>query len=143
MQRRRFGKGAAALAAGIALLAFALGAVPLLGAAQGEGEGEGAVRDVVVEMSNFAFSPSEIVVAPGERIRFLIKNPSSGYHTFTVAHSKAELDKPLVDADAPPRQDQVVEMTMPSEEITLYLVCLPHESLGMVGSIVVSAAAAR
>lgn len=140
---RNAGQTAAVSAAGIALAVFALWAAPLLVAAQGEGAGGAPVRDVVVEMSNFAFSPSEIVVAPGERIRFLIKNPSSGYHTFTVARSQQDLDDPLVDADAPPRQDLAVEMTMPSEEITLYLVCLPHESLGMVGSIVVSAAAAR
>jgi len=100
---------------------------------------ESAQGEVTVTALNFAFEPSTVVVKAGEKIRFQVKNPSSGYHTFTVYRSSKDRENALVDADVPPRQDQVIELEMPDEEITLYLVCLPHESLGMVGSIVVKA----
>lgn len=105
--------------------------------AESEEAGEDS-NDVVVTMENFAFKPERYVVMPGEKIRFQVKNPSTGYHTFTIMRSSEDRDNPLVDADAPPGEDQVIELTMPEEETTLFLVCVPHEFLGMVGEIVVT-----
>ncbi len=102
-------------------------------------KGDGDIQEVVVTMENFAFKPESYVVTAGEKIRFVVKNPSRGFHTFTVMRSAEDRESPLVDLDAPPGQDQVVELEMPSEETTLFLVCVPHEFLGMVGEIVVSA----
>jgi plastocyanin len=85
---------------------------------------------------NLIFSPNVIQVSPGEKVKFLVRNTASFFHTFTVATStnKSEI---LLDVPLNGGESGSIEMTMPEEAGELYIFCRPHEGLGMVGSITV------
>jgi len=85
---------------------------------------------------NLTFSPNVIEVSPGEKVRFLVRNTASFFHTFTIATStnKSEI---LLDVPLNGGESTSIEMTMPEEAGELYIFCRPHEGLGMVGSITV------
>lgn len=93
-------------------------------------------REIIVETHNFYFEPEVINVEPGEEIKFTVKNPSSAFHTFTVYHSRTEREEAVVDISLSAGEEKSVTVTMPDEEQELYLVCLPHEGVEMIGSII-------
>jgi len=94
-------------------------------------------RTIEVELKNFEFDPAEIRVKPGAEIEFVLDNPSSAYHTFTVYQAPDDRDQPLVDVSLSAGEQKTVTVTMPEEDTELYLVCLPHEEIEMTGSIIV------
>lgn|GEM_PF-606018 len=94
-------------------------------------------REIVVDMLNFYFEPSEIQVEPGEEVTFIVNNPSTAFHTFTIYHSRTDRTDPIVNISLSGGGQEQVTVTMPEEEKTLYLVCLPHEGIDMVGSVIV------
>ncbi|MGM0415144.1 MAG: DUF3179 domain-containing (seleno)protein [Bacillota bacterium] len=94
-------------------------------------------REIVVDMLNFYFEPSEIQVEPGEEVSFIVNNPSNAFHTFTIYHSRTDRAEPIVNISLSGGEKEQVTVTMPVEEKTLYLVCLPHEGIDMVGSIII------
>lgn len=89
--------------------------------------------------ANLTFSPNVIQASPGEKLKFLVQNTASFFHTFTVATStsKGEI---LADLSLNGGETKSIEITMPEEEGELYIFCRPHEGLGMVGSITVAVA---
>ena len=94
-------------------------------------------REIVVDMLNFYFEPSEIKVEPGEEVTFNVNNPSTAFHTFTIYHSRTDRTDPIVNISLSGGGKEQITVTMPEEEKVLYLVCLPHEGIDMVGSIIV------
>jgi len=113
-------------------------------AAQEEEEAEEELRVIEVEMRDFYFEPDEIKVESGEEVEFKITNPSETPHTFTVYYSEEKQeeyeekqDEPLVDISLDPGEEETVTVEMPDEEQELNLVCIPHENMDMVGTIIV------
>ena len=94
-------------------------------------------REIVVDMLNYYFEPSEIQVEPGEEVTFIVNNPSTAYHTFTIYHSKTDRAEPIVNISLSGGEKEEVTVRMPEEEKLLYLVCLPHEGIDMIGSVIV------
>lgn len=100
---------------------------------------EAEIRVIEVDMQNFYFDPEVIKVDPGEEVTFAVRNPSSAFHTFTIYHSPTEREEALVNISMGGNTEEPVEVTvtMPEEEKVLYLVCLPHEGIDMVGQVIV------
>jgi plastocyanin len=70
-------------------MGIVLGALALLAAACGGG-GEAATPDengrVVIELSEFQFSPNEITVTAGQEVTFVLRNVGEKEHEFMVGH---------------------------------------------------------
>ena len=98
---------------------------------------EEKIRVIKVDTLNFVFEPEIIKVNPGEKVQFVISNPSSAFHTFTIYHSKSERKNPIVNISLSSGDEKTKTVTMPNEEKILYLVCLPHEGIDMIGQVIV------
>ncbi len=90
-------------------------------------------REIVVQGSEYSFSPSEIKASPGEKIRLTFKNIGKLPHTYTV--SELNLNTGTVS----PGQSKSVDFTAPSSSATFQSFCaVPgHKESGMVGKLVV------
>ncbi|MCZ6535031.1 MAG: plastocyanin/azurin family copper-binding protein [Chloroflexi bacterium] len=92
------------------------------------------VREITVTTEDFFFDPSGINLTPGEKVKFTVTNPTSEFHTFTIALTSGKdqilLDLPLIGGET-----QSAEFTVPPGSDSLYLFCIPHESIGMTGSV--------
>ncbi len=88
----------------------------------------------VVTSQRLIFEPRNINVNPGETIFFLIENPSTVFHTFTIAISTGK-DEILVDISVAPVAVETATVTFPDVPATLYLFCRPHEATGMIGQV--------
>lgn len=95
------------------------------------------IKVIEVDTLNFVFDPEIIRLNPGEKVKFIVSNPSSAFHTFTIYHSKSERKNPIVNISLSSGDEKTETVTMPDEEKILYLVCLPHEGIGMVGQVIV------
>ena len=71
------------LAAALALVAGAAGALVAVWPA-GSRAGGGEARTVVVTMHHSRFQPAEVRVAPGERVRFVLRNSDPIDHEFIL-----------------------------------------------------------
>lgn len=95
------------------------------------------IKFIKVDTLNFVFDPEIIRLNPGEKVKFIVSNPSSAFHTFTIYHSKSERKNPLVNISLSSGDEKTETLTMPDQDKILYLVCLPHEGIGMVGQVIV------
>ena len=95
------------------------------------------IKVIEVDTLNFVFDPEIIRLNPGEKVKFVVSNPSSAFHTFTIYHSKSERKNPIVNISLSSGDEKTETVTMPDQEKILYLVCLPHEGIGMVGQVIV------
>ena len=70
----------------LAVVLVAVGAAAALAAvaAAGPGAGGGTDRTVVVTMHHSRFQPAEVRVAPGERVRFVLRNSDPIDHEFIL-----------------------------------------------------------
>ena len=109
----------------------------LLGAGEDEhhNEGEepiGTVVEVKLQdpgvSGSYAFDPSELVFSVGETIAFKLTSEAE-FHTFTV-------DRLGIDVSVIGREEAALTFTF-HESGTFQLICIPHETLGMVGTITV------
>jgi plastocyanin len=98
---------------------------------------EEQIRVIKVDTLNFVFEPEIIKVNPGEKVKFVVNNPSSAFHTFTIYHSKSERQNPIVNISISSGEEKTETVIMPNEEKILYLVCLPHEGIDMIGQVIV------
>ena len=98
---------------------------------------EEKIKVIEVDTLNFVFNPEIIRLNPGEKVKFIVSNPSSAFHTFTIYHSKSERKNPIVNISLSSGDEKTETVTMPDQEKILYLVCLPHEGIGMVGQVIV------
>jgi plastocyanin len=76
----------------------------------------------------YAFDPSEMTFNVGDTIEFTI-SAESEYHTFTV-------DELGIDAEADGGDSTTFSFTF-NEAGSFALICIPHEALGMTGTITV------
>ncbi len=90
-------------------------------------------RDVTVTLSEYAFTPREITVRPGERIRFVLINAGRLDHEFES--DEAGIEEVVV----PPGATRRITWAAPRSPGQYRLVCdLPgHAERGMTGKIVV------
>lgn len=95
------------------------------------------IKVIEVDTLNFVFNPEIIRLNPGEKVKFIVRNPSSAFHTLTIYHSKSERKNPIVNISLSSGDEKTETVTMPDQEKILYLVCLPHEGIGMVGQVIV------
>ncbi len=95
------------------------------------------IKVIEVDTLNFVFEPAIIRLNPGEKVKLIVNNPSSAFHTFTIYHSKSERKNPIVNISLSSGDKKTEIVTMPDQEKILYLVCLPHEGIGMVGQVIV------
>ncbi|MEX2541625.1 MAG: plastocyanin/azurin family copper-binding protein [Trueperaceae bacterium] len=118
------------------------GMLLVLGAAIGqEGAGEGEVVEVrmVTEGSSFYFDPVGLLVEPGTTVRFINE---SGQHTATAycegngKSNRIPEGAECWDSGMLVEEGATFEVTLTEEGVYDYF-CLPHESLGMVGRIIV------
>lgn len=95
------------------------------------------IKVIEVDTLNFVFEPEIIRLDPGEKVKFIVSNSSSAFHTFTIYHSKSERKNPIVNISLSSGDEKTETVTMLDEEKIIYLVCLPHEGIGMVGQVIV------
>lgn len=119
-----------------------MGMLLALGVALGqEGAGEGEVVEIrlVTDGSAFYFDPTGLRVEPGTTVRFINE---SGQHTATAyceENGKANRipeGAECWDSGMLVEEGATFEVTLTEEGVYDYF-CLPHESLGMVGRIIV------
>lgn len=103
---------------------------------------EETVREIHVEVRNFSFVPDVINVTPGEKVRFVVRNTSNAYHTFTLALSPQNRESPLADLALQAGQTGSASVIIPSNATGLYLFCRPHELVPMIAKVSVSGQAA-
>jgi plastocyanin len=95
----------------------------------------GEAREIDVIARSMEYEPGTdepITIQQGETVRFVVTSPDI-YHTFTVATDKSKQNV-LFNLDVFPGKpvEQVWTFDQPG---SYYLYCIPHEALGMVGSI--------
>ena len=122
---------AIALLAAIGLLAAACGSsdtpttTPTATPTPTSPPGSSGVREITVTTENYFFGPSVVDLTPGEKVKFTVTNPTSEFHTFTIALSSGKdqilLDLPLIGGET-----QSAEFTVPTGSACLYLLCIPH-----------------
>ena len=78
----------------------------------------------------YMFDPSELTFSVGETVTFTLSSETE-FHTFTVTDDAIEID---VDMDS--GTTQTFSFTF-DQAGTFELICIPHERLGMVGTITV------
>lgn len=101
-------------------------------AEKGAEEAKPSARVIEIIARNFEFEPDVIRVQVGETIKFVVTSEDI-YHTFTVKASK-DAEEDMFNLDVYPGQPVSGEFTF-TEAGALYLYCIPHEGLGMVGEI--------
>jgi plastocyanin len=92
---------------------------------------------VEVETLNLEFVGERWKFAPGETIRWVVHNPSSAFHTFTIFPSPRDRNA-LVNIGLSPGQSGEAVLAVPDEPSELCVACLPHDAVNMVGSIQIS-----
>lgn len=105
---------------------------------QQEDEGQQVDREIDVVARNYRFEPGTnqpIQIQAGQTVRFNLSSPDV-YHTFTIKRSEDASER-LFSLDVYPG-DPVSGVWTPSEAGSYYLFCIPHEGLGMVGTIEVT-----
>lgn len=103
-------------------------------------EGESVTITMNTQDGQFYFDPVGVHVQPGTTVRFVIEN---GSHN-TVAYAEANGKPQRIPEDAQAWSSEIgqdFEVTLSAEGVYDFY-CLPHESLGMVGRIVVGDPAA-
>lgn len=93
------------------------------------------VRKIEVEASAYKFTPNTFDLKVGQPVTFVITSADI-FHTFTVAESK-DAQNNLFSVDVPAGKTVTYTFT-PTKAGDLFLYCIPHRALGMVGSIHVS-----
>ena len=78
----------------------------------------------------YKFNPSEFTFSVGETVTFTLSSETE-FHTFTVTDDTVDID---VDVDS--GATETVSFTF-NQAGTFQLICIPHERLGMVGTITV------
>ena len=88
------------------------------------------VLDVAMNDANakYGFNPTDITVKKGETVTFNLTSENE-FHSFTV-------DSLGIDVEVDAGTTEEITFTF-SEAGTFDLICIPHESLGMVGKIIV------
>ncbi len=92
------------------------------------------VREIKVTTQDFFFDPSDVGLTPGEKVKFTVTNPTTTFHTFTLALTSGK-QQILLDLPMNGGETQSTEFTVPPVAGSLYLFCIPHESIGMTGSV--------
>ncbi len=132
MPRSKVGKTAILLVAGLALVGLASVAVSRALSEEGP---TGPVREIVLSAKDFRFNDTNPVLqlAPGERVRFVIRNDEAveggAEHNFRVVGTDAKCSRSLK-----PGEYEVVELTVP-ESGELAYTCCAHPGMG--GKIVI------
>jgi plastocyanin len=99
--------------------------------------GEERVIEVIARSMDFVPGTEEpIQIKVGETIRFVVTTPDI-YHTFTVATDESK-ETVLFNLDVFPGTEPSEIVYTFDEAGSFYLYCIPHENLGMVGSIEVT-----
>lgn len=94
----------------------------------GGGDGVAVMLEDPGGSGEYIFDPSEFTFSAGEAVTFNLTSETE-YHTFTVDDLGIHVD---VDADT----TETLTHTF-SESGTYELICIPHETLGMTGTITV------
>ena len=106
--------------------------LPMTPSGSGPGTGPGPVTEVTVKLNDsggrgpFVFDPVDLSFSAGEVVRFTFVGESQ-FHTFTVA----DLD---IDVDIAGGETVSFQYTFDTPG-TYELICVPHQALGMVGTI--------
>jgi len=95
-------------------------------------------REIVVGMTEYAFLPATIEVAAAERVRLVVRNFGRQEHDLMPDERGRALGLPHVHLG--PGASATNEWTAPANPTEIRIVCtvLGHESLGMVGRIVIT-----
>ena len=78
--------------------------------------------------AKYVFNPADITVNVGETVTLKLTSENE-FHSFTV-------DDLGIDVEVDAGETEEITFTF-SEAVTYELICIPHESLGMVGKIIV------
>ncbi len=118
----------------LSLTTLSVAAMIVLGAAFAQ-EGETVTITMNTQDGQFYFDPVGVHIEPGTTVRFVIE---SGSHN-TVAYAEANGKPQRIPEGAEAWSSEIgedFEITLTAEGVYDFY-CLPHESLGMVGRIVV------
>jgi uncharacterized cupredoxin-like copper-binding protein len=98
-------------------------------------------REIAVAMTEYAFLPSTIEVAAGERVRLVVRNIGRLEHDFVPDARGRALG--LAQAHLAPGGSASNDWTAPAEPTEVRVTCtvLGHETLGMAARVVVRARA--
>lgn len=87
----------------------------------------GGELEIAIDLSDFAFDPTFVKVAPGASLRVRVANDGAARHTFTI-------DPLDVDRVLSPGERRTVRITLPPlDEVVLYY-CRFHLGSGMKGA---------
>lgn len=84
-------------------------------------------REAALTASNFQYTPKEVTVKAGEKLRLVVRNTSDTKHNFHIDGQKIE-------TDVEPGQSKTLEWTVPSKTGTIDFGCEVHEKQGMKGA---------
>jgi plastocyanin len=93
------------------------------------------VFTVEVTARNYEFEPDTIRVQAGQLVEFIVSGEDE-YHTFTVKES-VDATADIINLEVFANGDPVSIQHTFEEPGEYYLYCIPHEGLGMTGTIVV------
>lgn len=94
------------------------------------------IREIEIVAGDLAFNVQNIEIQKGETVRFIARSTDI-FHTFTLKES-TDATELLFNLNLFPDADpQVVEVTF-NEAGEFYFLCLPHESMGMNGPVIVT-----
>ncbi len=96
-------------------------------------------REITVGMGEYAFLPALIEVGAGERVRFVFRNTGRLEHDFATDDRGRALG--LTHVHLAPGASSTLDWTAPAQPAEVRIVCtiVGHETLGMVGKLVVKA----
>jgi plastocyanin len=93
------------------------------------------VLTVEVVARNYEFEPDTIRVQAGQLVEFVVSGEDE-YHTFTVKES-VDATEDIINLEVFPNAEPVSIQHTFEEPGEYYLYCIPHEGLGMIGTIIV------
>jgi len=89
----------------------------------------GGVREIAIQANSLRFSPSNMTVKPGEKVRFVVTSTDM-FHTFTSTVLG-------VDVSINAGETKTVEATIPTGVAEIPFWCKPHQAAGMMGKLIV------
>jgi plastocyanin len=98
-------------------------------------EDRAEARTIEVIARSYEFEPDTIRVQAGQTVEFVVSSPDI-YHTFTIKESR-QATQNIVNLDVHPEREPARVRHTFEKPGEFYLYCIPHEGLGMTGTIIV------
>jgi len=93
---------------------------------------EGQVRELTIDAGEFFFTPKDVILNAGEKVKLTLKNVGKGNHDWRIEGT--DIKTKIITSG----QTDIVEFTAPSAgTYALYCSVPGHRQMGMVGELIV------